>query len=1753
MQAAHSRLTMLAISLVVLTLSSTAGAATLYVGTGEAYTTIQAAVTAASAYDTIVVRDGTYVENVILDDYVNPGDETSGLHFRTGVTLESEHGATLTTLQADAAQPHALLIEADGVRVTGLTITNAYTPDTYRVGILLLGADGCTLADNVLTNNGRGIALNNSSYCALIDNICSSNPQVGFWIVGGSNHNTIRGNTISLNGTEQDAGVFLLSADYNLFVDNDIVDNRGWGFNVQTSDGNTIRANTISDNDLPGVYLSSSNGNTVTGNTIADNLTGAQLRQSEFNAVYLNDFIGTSTLYSNTDDDSATSTWSSPADLEYEYNTGSYLGRLGNYWIDYGGVDTNGDGVGETAYELNTLGDPQQDQFPLISQIADYALVVPATITNVSTGETFVTLQEAIDDADTLDGHLIQVTPGEYTENVDVTKELTIESTGFAGDTYVTATSSSDHVFEVTAANVTLRGFHLSGAGDSDYAGVYLGPTAENCTVSDCTVSECDYGFLADAALNNVVENLKLAGYRDTTVSFTFAGSLGVKSVNSAPPNPPEAVAMGRYVNVVERAVGSQISLKLYYLKSDPGQFDESTLSVWRYDAGTWSVPTDTGVNETENYVYVNDLAEFGVLGALGTQQYDVTWINNLEERWSCGTCWSSAHFPSNTATEHYNVFIDSDMVGDVFVKLENDLSVTVDNLTVDEGDYLLIGGVTRGTLTLNGGPTSGTITNNGTIEIHTDWLTSYLWVNGEVSLGGIGELVIHPATANYIRGVTSYSRLTNEADHTIRGSRRICDDNMIFTNHGMVDADNPAFALEVNPTDGGDCANDGVMQSSNGATLWIYTGNWDNTGGVIQALDGSLTQIAGAAVSGGELTTSGSGIVELRENGLAADLANTGTLRVPNGGGTGYLQGTITNNGLLEVASQHYGTILALNGDVLLDGTGELLIGDNEHNSVRGASVTDRLTNSATHTIHGAYYLGFNQIVLTNHGLIDADNSLGHPLVVDPTDGETNYNDATMQASGGGLLQLTIGTWDNTGGVIQALDGSVVQITGAGVLGGELTTSGTGLIQLRDGGLLADLTNTGQIQVPNGGGTGYLQGTILNDGTLKVASAGSGTILYVYQDTTLEGTGDLLIGDDEHNSVRGASATDRLINGATHTVHGACYLGFNQMVLTNHGLIDADRPGLTLSVDSTDGETSYNDAIMQSSNGATLWISTGTWDNTGGIIQALDGSVTQIASAGVSGGELTTSGSGLIQLRDGGLLADLTNTGRIQVPNGGGSGYLEGTILNEGTLEVASTGSSTVLYAYGDVTLEGSGDLLIGDDAHNSVRGAVNTDRLTNGPAHTIHGAYYLGYNLMLLGNHGLIDADRPGLTLVIDPTDSGVCYNDATMQASGGGILQLTTGSWDNTGGVIQALDASTVQITGSACVSGGSLNTIDSGIIELSGNARVADLVNDGYLQIPNGGGTGYIQGTVTNNGTIDVEGTHFSTFLGIDSNTELAGTGVLLLGGHNDIYAAGFTLTNGTDHTIRAQGYDNAIYPDLTNYGTIEAPTGTILILAAAYSPQPGSRTVADGTLNATGTTDMAGTLSGNGTFNGSVALTDDGVVAPGTSAGQLTISGAYTQAGGGTLRIELGGTTPGSEYDRLHVTGSATLDGNLEIELIDGFVPEIGAEFVILTAGSVGGCFATVSGPGEYEVACNANNVTITCVGLPYDFDADGEIDLDDFAVLVDCMAGPGVTPDPSLPDVTPQDCLDVFDASPADGDVDLHDFFSFQQALNVAQ
>lgn len=129
-----------------------------------------------------------------------------------------------------------------------------------------------------------------------------------------------------------------------------------------------------------------------------------------------------------------------------------------------------------------------------------------------------------------------------------------------------------------------------------------------------------------------------------------------------------------------------------------------------------------------------------------------------------------------------------------------------------------------------------------------------------------------------------------------------------------------------------------------------------------------------------------------------------------------------------------------------------------------------------------------------------------------------------------------------------------------------------------------------------------------------------------------------------------------------------------------------------------------------------------------------------------------------------------------------------------------------------------------------------------------------------------------------------------------------------------------------------------------------------------------------------------------------------------------------------------------------------------------------------------------------------------MLTPGDShaTGLTTINGSYTQQAGATLAIELGGTTVGSQYDRLSVTGPATIAGTLSVSLIDGFMPAFGDDFQILLATTgLTGTFGTHNLPSLSESALewliDYSTIALTLsVGLKGDFNGDGVVNAADY-------------------------------------------------------
>lgn len=195
--------------------------------------------------------------------------------------------------------------------------------------------------------------------------------------------------------------------------------------------------------------------------------------------------------------------------------------------------------------------------------------------------------------------------------------------------------------------------------------------------------------------------------------------------------------------------------------------------------------------------------------------------------------------------------------------------------------------------------------------------------------------------------------------------------------------------------------------------------------------------------------------------------------------------------------------------------------------------------------------------------------------------------------------------------------------------------------------------------------------------------------------------------------------------------------------------------------------------------------------------------------------------------------------------------------------------------------------------------------------------------------------------------------------------------------------------------------------------------------------------------------------------------LEGLGNVVLG--NSTGAVNTILSVGGDNTSSAfYGAISQVAGRTT--GLTKTGSGTFILggpnsYTGATSVNAGTLLV-NGSLNAASavTVNNAGTiLGGTGVIGGAVTVTGGTFMAPGASAGKLTV-GSYTQQPGATLLIELAGLTQGVSYDWLNVTGTANLAGTLSVDAIGPWFLDYGQTFTVLTAGTLGTNSIVLGGP-----------------------------------------------------------------------------------------
>jgi hypothetical protein len=321
----------------------------------------------------------------------------------------------------------------------------------------------------------------------------------------------------------------------------------------------------------------------------------------------------------------------------------------------------------------------------------------------------------------------------------------------------------------------------------------------------------------------------------------------------------------------------------------------------------------------------------------------------------------------------------------------------------------------------------------------------------------------------------------------------------------------------------------------------------------------------------------------------------------------------TISNSGSISLNSAGFGTYFNFGGAVTLSGGGTLTMSNNSANYLMGYAQPGGASVTNKSTIKGAGGIGWNGGLgsgnsFTNQATINANQAT--PLTLGVGNG-TFTNTGTLEATNGGTLVITgAGTLTNTGGTIHADSGSIVSLaSGATILGGTLTTTGTGTIQANccfNDGTLNGVTIDGTFQL-NTNNIEYLAGTITNNGSLQINDVSNfGTYLDIVGAVTLKSTGTLTMGNDAGNYIMGYAQAGGASLTNQSTIQGAGQFGFTGgigtgNILTNQGTIYANQPtSLTINVNSG---TFSNSGTLKVKSGSVMYIAGPGFTNFAGTI----------------------------------------------------------------------------------------------------------------------------------------------------------------------------------------------------------------------------------------------------------------------------------------------------------------------------------------------------------------------------------------------------------------------------------------------------------------------------------------------------------------------------------------------------------------------
>ncbi|MEX0643203.1 MAG: autotransporter-associated beta strand repeat-containing protein [Pirellulales bacterium] len=673
-----------------------------------------------------------------------------------------------------------------------------------------------------------------------------------------------------------------------------------------------------------------------------------------------------------------------------------------------------------------------------------------------------------------------------------------------------------------------------------------------------------------------------------------------------------------------------------------------------------------------------------------------------------------------------------------------------------------------------------------------------------------------------------------------------------------------------------------------------------------------------------------------------------------------------------------------------------------------------------------------------------------------------TVNNSAVNGKLGNSALSVIMGSSGNTGTLLY--NGGSASSTKRFTL----TTSGTGVFDLTPSAN-AVLTLSGVI---DGGGEMQIKG----DGTDRLLLTGVNT----YSGGTRLISGTLSLGRDTVGAI-----TSGAVGTGTLTLAGGTLTTSAARTLANPIVIDGSTTISTATFATTLSGSLTSDVITANTDAITLVGTTGTL-SLNGDLSGYHGTINfDRATSPAIQFSVPTVNLQNARLVMNGSTASSGNT--IRLPTSGAAVdavFRIGELSGDGGVFNPQTASTSQTYIIGSRNTDAS----FGGIFHARDTRPVNITKVGTGSL-TLTGAnYYFGgtttvsAGTLIAGTDAIssttMDGTNSTLTItsnVFSQTGHGLTNDDRIAFTGGSGALASITQYW-----VVNAT-ANTFQIStsqGGASLTGitnaaaGVTEGIQAGAFGGGASAIVLNDANtdDNDVNLATGGAFTIERAVnVTNNGTgvtsIGGVTNNDSTFSGLVTvNKDLTVAQLGTIASSNTLHVTGGITSGGGSQTITfGRTVDATDYLGAVNIETtgISNGSGTLVVVIdgnkttfAANNTYSGGTTINSGILlanfngvgSSTGTGGVllnGGTLGGIGKVGGAVTFdsTNGGTLAPGTSAGTLTLDTSVVMNSMSTLAYELAAndTTPGGGVNDLLVVGTdVTLDGTLNVTEIAGF-------------------------------------------------------------------------------------------------------------------